>query len=204
MTANATNAWIKLLLGYRSTRCSTQATNHFCDWTKANFDDLIAEIKQSVPEGRARDAAMQRLDPRLNPDTDKPPANEAVMRAWWKELNMPKSAVADYEAERAKHWQQTGCSAAGAPYVVARLTQSLDPGDPGSPGVPRFFHGLHDPFSANSPEPAKLAAAFLSNTCEGARGLSDADKAILLQLRGPVAATPDASSNDRPPALRSR
>ena len=187
VNADATNAWIAPVPGYRSTPCNITATNMVCNWTKADFDDLIAGIKQSVPEGFARDAAMQRLDPRLNPDTDEPPDNEAAMQAWWNKPDSPRPPLAAYEAERAKHLQEAGCSAAGAPHVVARLARSLDPAK--SDIYPRI-RGLHDPFSANSPEPAKLAAAFLSDTCEGARGLSDSDKAILLKLRGPVAATP--------------
>ena len=201
VTADTTNAWVEPVAKYRSASCRNAETNNICDWTKVNFDDLIARIKEAVPEWLDRDAALQRLDPRLNPDTDKPPANEAVMRAWWKELNMPRSAVADYEAERAKHWQAAGCSAEGAPHVVASLTRNLDPA---TSDFQRRSRGLPDRFSDNSPEPAKLAAAFLSDTCEGARGLSDADKAILVKLRGPVAATANPSSTAQPPPLRSR
>ncbi len=192
VTAEATNAWIEPVRRYRSAPCDNRETSNICDWTKTNFDDLVAGIEQYIPEARARDAATRRLDLRLNPDTDKPPANEAVIQAWWKELNMPMSATADYEAERAKHWQAAGCSAAGAPHVVARMTQKLDPA---TSGFIRRVLGRPDPFSANSPEPAKLAAAFLSDACEGARGLSDADKAILLKLRGPVPAQPTVPSS---------
>ena len=187
VTANATNAWMEPVRTYRSAPCNNPATNDICDWTKANFDDLIARIEQSVPEGRARDEALQRLDPRLNPDTDKPPANEAAIQAWWNKPDTPRAALPAYEAERAKHWQAAGCSAAGAPHVVARLTRGLDPAISENA---RWFFGLPDPFSDNSPEPAKLAAAFLDERCEGARGLSDSAKAILVKLRGPVAATP--------------
>ncbi len=187
LRANATNAWIEPIPQDRSAPCNNVATNNICDWTKANFDALMASVTQTVPDGPARKAALDRLDPRLNPDTDKPPVNETEMRVWWNKPDTHRPALAAYEAERAKHWQAAGCSAAGAPHVAARLTRSLDPT---ITGFNRYLLNLHDTFSANSPEPAKLAAAFLSEACEGARGLSDADKATLVKLRGPVAATP--------------
>ena len=195
LTADATNAWIEPVPQYRSAFCNNSATNNICDWTKADFDALMAKVTEAVPDERARKTALDRLDPRLNPDTDKPPSNETQMRDWWNKPDTPRPALAAYDAERAKHWQAAGCSADGAPHVVARLTRSLDPA---TSWIDRMIYALHEPFSDNSPEPAKLAAAFLSDTCEGARGLPDSAKAILVKLRGPVASTPTTSPGGWP------
>ena len=43
------------------------------------------------------------------------------------------------------------------------------------------------PSAPPMPDRAKLAAAFLEETCEGAQGLSDNDAAALRSLRGTVA-----------------
>jgi hypothetical protein len=77
-----------------------------------------------------------------------------------------------YEKHLAGIWQKTGYVAEGAPYVLRGLLGRLEIGS----ALP--------PFSAQSPQPSVLAAAFLDEEhCPGARGLTDAEKAKLEELR---------------------
>ena len=73
-----------------------------------------------------------------------------------------------YEAKLAEQWQQIGCSANGAPSVVTALI-----------GRMRF---LSSPFAPGSAQVPQLAANFLKDECNGARGLSEHAKAILEEL----------------------
>jgi hypothetical protein len=60
---------------------------------------------------------------------------------------------------------QIGCSPNGAPYVIAGLIRTM-----GSPD---------SPFSPDSVQVPQLAADFLKDGCDGARGLSDFAKVKL-------------------------
>ena len=184
-SATIHDTWVQSVHPYTSAECASPERHRSCDWTVRNRDDLVAMMKQKVPDGRAREAALQRIDQHLDPSVRMPSAVDAALEAWWTSEASRRPPNASFEAERAKQWQSVGCSADGAPYVIVGMARRLDPAVPKNP---RAF-GVA-PFSANSPEPAKLAAAFLDERCEGARGLSDTDKAILVKLRGPVAATP--------------
>ena len=56
-------------------------------------------------------------------------------------------------------------------------------------GIPsRPANGAVQPLHERQPQPARLAAAFLAETCKGARGLSAEDIARLQRLRGPATA----------------
>ena len=189
ISAATRNTWIEPVSPYASASCDSPATNNICDWTPKTFEDLIALITKTVPEGRSRDAALKRINSRLGPVLDRRLDNEDAMRMWWGKPHTQPSR-SDHEAEFAHHWQIAGCSAAGAPHVVSRMAERLDPS---VSEIDRLVYDVISPFSDNSPEPAKLAAAFLDQRCDGARGLSDFHKAILLKLRGPVAATPTPS-----------
>jgi len=79
-----------------------------------------------------------------------------------------------YESEVAQHWEAAGCDVRGAPYVVSQLTE-------------RMQTEVTSPFADDSPYPAKLAVAFLKETCEGARGLSADHTRMLKKLRGELA-----------------
>ena len=125
--------------------------------------------------------ALNRIDPRLNPAPAEPRPDDLAIDDWWKKRDASLPSRAAHEAEMAKHWDQAGCQARGAPHVVRALTRSLAADN-------RFF-GRVSPFEPGSPHPAKLAAAFLAESCAGAHGLSADDRSTLQQLI-PSAASP--------------
>jgi len=74
-------------------------------------------------------------------------------------------------ADLATQWQRIGCERDGAPYVVTALVARMD-------------DASDSPFGADSPYPAQIAAAFLSDQCEGAKGLGKEDLTRLRKLGG--------------------
>lgn len=78
-----------------------------------------------------------------------------------------------YETSLSKILREAGCTADGGPYVVRAFIQRLDDTNPDI-----------SPFAPDSPEPAKLAAAFLDmEHCPGAEGLTAAEIAKLKEIR---------------------
>jgi len=74
-------------------------------------------------------------------------------------------ALDQYENILANVLQAIGCDAQGAPYVARALVDTLG----------RFVSG--------SPHPGRVVATFLDETqCQGARGLSEDEKARLRQI----------------------
>ena len=98
-------------------------------------------ITKTVPAGKAREEALQRVDPPLNPDI--PMADELAMADWWNQRQSQPPSIADYEAEAAKHWELAGCAdKGGAPYVVSRLARRME---------------RSNSLTKDSPQPARLS-----------------------------------------------
>jgi len=91
-----------------------------------------------------------------------------------------------YEAGLAKQWQQIGCSAQGAPFVLTRMAQAMTKF--------RFLYPQPSPFAKDSPRASLLAVAFLKEDCAGARGLSGYTKAQLRDIRDRVPPNPEKPS----------
>ena len=106
--------------------------------------------------------------------------------AWDKQSRQPVSQDV-YEAEVARHWRDAGCAAAGGPRVAAALARRLK--------SRRFSPS---PLSEGSPYPAQLAAAFLTESCAGAKGLPAEIVADLKQLVASVPRTPAAPTTPSP------
>jgi uncharacterized protein YjbI with pentapeptide repeats len=148
------------------------------NWSAETFDALNARIEEMVPKGEGRDFALRRiaiLDPRTKS------VEEEGMATLWAELARPRPKDDTYRQTHTERLRKVGCSAAGAPYVIRGLLRNfklsiVEPG-PDSWG-------------------ADLAATFLDEAhCPGARGLSEEDKAYLLEIHEQ---TPPSQSPTRP------
>jgi uncharacterized protein YjbI with pentapeptide repeats len=136
------------------------------DWHAGFFSDLKYRIERIVPEGVNRERALSRvniLDPETLLDEEK------QMAEYWDKLQSLSPAPAVYEAKRAERWRLIGCSADGAPYVLA--------------GLIRTMASAYSPFSSDSVQVRKLAADLLKDDCAGERGLSEDARATLKALR---------------------
>jgi hypothetical protein len=132
-----------------------------CLKTAQSFDELRQFLIYSVPEGERRNAALKRMAERLGA---KPFPDEAAIAADWTEkaeTSAPLSAVLGA-------WEKIGCDASGAPFVVRALLGRLD----------------RDLFANEAPAKAKLARAFLTPSCAGAKGLKDSEIARLQKIAG--------------------
>ena len=158
-------------------RCDNPAEKNTCDWTPQTFKDLIDLISKAVPEGLRRQAALERIDPRLNPDSADPNIVD-----WRNKRDIPPPPRAAYEAEVALQWEKAGCEPTGAPHVAASLSRRLEYRAPDS--TEAIVDGP-TAFERGSPYPAKLAARFLEESCAGARGLKAYDQARLRKLLPP-------------------
>ncbi len=138
-----------------------------CAWTADTFEELRKRIAEQVPEGEHRRKAMERIERTLDP-TKSLEGEEEMAKVWAARVSTFPTPEA-YERSLAEQWRKTGCDAEGAPYVLRALLHRLD--DPET-----------SPFGADSPEKAKLAAAFLDKVCAGARGLLDAEIAKLKEI----------------------
>jgi hypothetical protein len=136
-----------------------------CDWTAEHFENLKKLITETVPEGENRRQALNQIEERLDPS--KPLDGAAWMAKVWRDKKASSPAPEKREKRIAEIWAKIGCSADGAPYVARALLKRIS----GS-------------FEDDSPEPAKLAAAFLDDkNCPGARGLAAEEKAALKEIR---------------------
>ena len=182
-TANTANTWIEPVAVYRSQPCIDPKV---CLWTADSFKQLTDLLTKTIPEGQAREAALKRIDPILNPEPP-PYPNEDAIAARWNKANTPHPTQNEQEVEIAGQWKNTGCDAESAPHVVAALAKRMN-----SRG--NVFNA-NSPFAPKSPHAAQLAADFLHPSCAGTKGLSDADTAILIKIRDesapPLTARPD-------------
>src|SRR6266851_4817731 len=136
-----------------------------------SFETLKRLIQEHVPEGRLRDLALTRIEPRLDPT--KGWEGERKMAEAWAALGSSSPARDVYEKGLAKQLRKTGCAADGAPYLLLGLLNRLE--------------------DLKVPQESALAAQFLDEEhCAGARGLSVAAKAALEAIRdlGPRVASP--------------
>jgi len=139
-----------------------------CDWSAESFDALKRLITKQVPEGYFRREAMERIEARLDPS--KPVEEKEDMAKFWEEKASSSPTKEVYEKRVTEVWHEMGCAAEGAPYVLRGLLYRLE--------------GLSSPFGYRSPQPSVLAAAFLDEArCSGARGLTEAEKAKLKEIR---------------------
>jgi hypothetical protein len=138
-----------------------------------SFSDPKDQIELIVPEDYVRKFTLERVEI-VNPDT--PLHAEKQMAEYWNKLQSLSPEQAPYEAKLANQWRLIGCSADGAPYVLAGLIRTMD--------------SAYSPFSSDSVEVPRLAAAFLKDDCAGARGLSDKARAKLKLLRDRAAPGP--------------
>jgi uncharacterized protein YjbI with pentapeptide repeats len=138
-----------------------------CDWTSASAHGLRQHIEQAVPAGNRRDALLTWLDARLDPG--KPLEEEEELAAHWRAALTSIPSQDAFEEERVQQWQQVGCAAVGAPYVLAALAARIE-----------------TEFSDKAR--GRLAAAFAAPGCAGARGLSEEAQAKLVAVSQPAAA----------------
>ncbi|MGE4049154.1 MAG: pentapeptide repeat-containing protein, partial [Acetobacteraceae bacterium] len=185
LTSDTRNSWIDAVRPHRSEACGDRASNYTCDFTTESFQKLRAAVAAAIPEERRRDSVLRTIDERLDPSPDKQLARDEMLATWWSSRNTLRAAWADHEAEMAKHWLAAACAPEGAPHVVSAL-------------VARLLAGAN-PFSDDSPHPADLARDFLSDTCEGAKGLSDDDKARLRRFAATDRAKPTPPPRPPPP-----
>jgi len=161
---------------WKDTRVAHQKTGpkadeaNKCDWTADSFAALKQLIAEGVPEGDNRDAAMERIEQRLDPE--KALEGEDEMAKIWaareSEAATPE-AHEKFEKSLAGQWREVGCAPEGAPYVLHGLIAGYR--------LVRFV------FHSQSEEAKSLAAAFLDEAhCPGAHGLSEADKAALKMI----------------------
>jgi uncharacterized protein YjbI with pentapeptide repeats len=137
-----------------------------CPWTKEHFAALLQEAEHEIPDGPLKAEVLTRIKEALDPD--KPSPGEADSTRQWRAA---EQASGTELADLATAWQRIGCEGEGAPYVVAALVARMD-------------DASDSPFGADSPYPAQIAAAFLSEQCEGAKGLGKEDLTRLGKLTG--------------------
>lgn len=148
------------------------------EWSAKSFENLKElEIKWG---------GMERLDP-----TKALEGEQEMGEVWNVQARSPPSKEA-YEKRLSAIWQETGCAAQWAPYVVRQLLFRLLFGsmetnfEQPSYIVTQETNGLHfvligsRPFDAASPEKRALAKAFLDEErCPGARGITGDEKSQL-------------------------
>jgi hypothetical protein len=93
---------------------------------------------------------------------------EDEMAKVWKAQASSSPGVKLYEKRLAKLWRKIGCVAEDAPYMIRGLLVQLG--------------YWPSPFDEQSPQLPELAKAFEEH-CPGARGLTDAEKATLKEIR---------------------
>jgi uncharacterized protein YjbI with pentapeptide repeats len=149
-----------------------------CTWSEKSYETLKSQIGNSVPAGRERTAALERIA-RL----EKPPfvEDEALAKAWADLVKSSPPTGEFYYLVVAEQLKGIGCAAEGGPYVINALV--LRP----------------DPFLDSSPQAPAVAAAFLDDrSCPGARELSEEMKAKLRHMRDqglPASPGPGAASH---------
>jgi hypothetical protein len=93
-------------------------------WAAESFNKLKQLVAEQLPEGDKRRGAMERIMSRLDPAKGLEKENE-MGNVW--EAQARSSPIPEiYEKRLAKLWQEIGCEADGAPYVLSRTARSLD------------------------------------------------------------------------------
>lgn len=141
-----------------------------CEWTSGDLKHLEKIVESSVPEAlddKMRENAVRRIKRALDPRT--PLKGEREIAKIWERAS---SAPDGYDNVLAEQWRAIGCAAEGAPYVVRGLIRQMDE---------------ERPFVENSEEKSKLAGAFLSKDCIGARELSESEFPKLKTIRDSAA-----------------
>ncbi|WGJ14131.1 pentapeptide repeat-containing protein [Methylocapsa sp. D3K7] len=139
-----------------------------CDWTVDSFAKLKQLITEEVPEGENKDAAMGRIEQRLDPTKALEGENEIAKMWTARERETPTREV--FERNLAGQWREVGC--AGTPSVLSALVSQLEK--------------ILD-LAVRRDVPKSLAAAFLDEAhCASAPGLSEADKAKLKKIAAPT------------------
>jgi hypothetical protein len=141
-------------LGTLGRQCSSGLP---CAWNAEAFERLRQIIDKGVPDGQN---ALRNID-RLNP------AKQLLWRPdFWDLLKHSSPEPKDYEKALASRLQQIGCAAQGAPHVIHGFIKS----------------GFDKRFISDSAQAVSVAQAFLDHKCQGARGLSEEDKATLQKM----------------------
>jgi len=158
--------------------CWKDGERSACDWSAKSFDELKKIIADEVPDGDKRDNAMESIEQGLDPSKQMKDEDE-MAKAWESQARSSPDTEA-YEKRVAEIWREAGCAAEGAPYVLRGLLFRL-----GSTILPSYLVGSESvPFRSQSPQKPALAKAFLDEEhCLGARGLTEAEKAKLREIR---------------------
>jgi hypothetical protein len=129
-----------------------------------------------APEGKVkvefkdRRATIERIEQRLDPA--KALKGEEEMTKVWKAKARSSPSVKVHEERLAEIWRTIGCAAEDAPYVIRGLLVQLK------------FDVYSSPFDEQSPQLPKVALTFLDEEhCPGTRGLTDAEKLELKEIR---------------------
>jgi hypothetical protein len=102
--------------------------------------------------------------------------NSGWNSGFWVDLASSSPSQDEYEKALVPVLQATGCAATGAPYLIRRF-------------VKQYLPFIHDPYKA------ALATAFLDEAnCAATLVLSEDDKLMLRDSRGPVARPPTAAA----------
>jgi hypothetical protein len=150
--------------------------DHLCPWTKERFGALLDGAAHEIPDGPLKAEALKRIKEALDPDEPSPRDADSA-RQW----RAAEQASGTRLAELATQWQRIGCERVGAPYVMTALVARMD-------------DASVSPFGADSPYAAQIAAAFLSDQCDGAKGLDKENLTRLRKLEG----TPRQAGAARP------
>ena len=149
---------------YRGLDCPSQ--QEFCDWSRKQFEDLKDLIKQYFSQDDWRKETLRRIEPGHFNDGKEDLAEAEA----WDELE--KQSQTDfntymYPDRLVEMLKEIGCSASGAPFVISGLIGQLN-----------------DRFPNDQGRQAKVADKFLDmSSCDGARNLSEDDKADLMETR---------------------
>jgi len=133
-----------------------------CQYYGCKINEVRQLIEQAVPQGELKTKALMRIDKQLGLKG----SEEKEMAEAWSELGDQEAGDVEFEVGLAGQLLAAGCTSDGASYVIHGLLQqtALDTG-------------------GRSMQPS-LAKAFLEQEhCAGAYGLSEDDKARLIEFR---------------------
>jgi uncharacterized protein YjbI with pentapeptide repeats len=168
-----------------------------CDWTAQSFENLESLVAEKVRSADGRATALDRIRATLDPA--KAQEGEQEMANEWSAHQNSSPAHDAYEKSLSEQWRKKGCAIDGKLYAFRALLARLR--GPSSSwksdttaaeflllNLSNVFYAVDrihtSPFTDDSPEPAKLAAAFLdTENCPGARGLGEAEIAKLKEIR---------------------
>jgi hypothetical protein len=129
-------------------------------WSADSHAALRRLITETVPAGEPQKSALARISS-LDPDKEPGAGSER-----WAELEKNGPTADKYQANLVGVLQNIGCAETGAPEVAKKLSRQIEY---------RFYD--------DSVRASRLAEAFLSEKCAGARGLSEEVKADLRKIR---------------------